>query len=193
LVTGRAAVNRSVVTSKVFFDRGRPSLLLKTETRVSCTRVVAAEDRTQRHFPVEDFRTAAPELDDDRAMSYGYTQVPPRRADFVTTIVLLVTHGVLVLMTLVLLAGMVVNYENVQDRCRMHNLDCAHAPWLAAWIALGGTAVLFTPSLVLGIHRMMKRRSSFVVPLLGCIGQIIVIVASLAVRPLRLLRSLGER
>ena len=108
---------------------------------------------------------------------------PTRRtADNVWTILLLVGHVMLVLFTLLVLAAIMSNQEYMEGRCRWHNLDCSN-PWIdvAAWIALGGSALLLLLDLVLGIRLMVKRRLAFYIPLVCCIGQVIVLAATVLV------------
>jgi len=75
-------------------------------------------------------------------------------------------------------AGVLSEQEYVDSRCRFHNLDCTNL-WRTdgACIAGGVSVALLLLDFALVIRRSMKRRPAFVVPLLFCIGQLVVIVA----------------
>jgi hypothetical protein len=105
-----------------------------------------------------------------------------RSADTVATILLLIGHALLALFTLLALGGIVSDQEYRESRCGFHNLDCT-TPWVAvaAWIAWGGSGLLFILDLVFAIRWMTKRRLSFYVPLLGCVCQAVVFVATVVV------------
>lgn len=77
------------------------------------------------------------------------------------------------------LGGIVSDQEYLESRCSFHNLDCT-TPWVAvaAWIAWGGSGLLFILDLVFAIRWMTERRLAFYVPLLGCVGQAVVFVAT---------------
>jgi hypothetical protein len=109
------------------------------------------------------------------------TQPPARRrqADRSVTILLLIGHALLALFTLLMLGGIVSDQAYLEDRCSFHNLDCSN-PWVgvAAWIAWGGSGVLLILDLVFAIRWMRKRRLAFYLPLLGCLGQVAVFVAT---------------
>jgi Family of unknown function (DUF6264) len=111
-------------------------------------------------------------------------QPPGRRssADTVATILLLVGHALMVLFTVLVVGVIVMGQEDQESRCGAHNLDCS-SPWIevAARIAWGGSALLFVLDLVFAIRWMMKRRLAFYVPLLGCVGQVVVFVATVVV------------
>lgn len=85
----------------------------------------------------------------------------------------------MVLFTLWVLEGIVSYQEYRESRCSYHNLDCTNQ-WVAvaAWIAGGGSGLLFILDLVFAIRWMTKLRLAFYVPLLGCVGQAVVFVAT---------------
>jgi hypothetical protein len=102
--------------------------------------------------------------------------VPRHWADILTTTLLLLVHGWLVMFTILMSKDLMSEQNYLESRCRFHNLDCSN-PWRSggAPIALGVSVVLMLVDLVLVIRRAMKRRRSFVVPLLCCVGQLVVI------------------
>lgn len=111
-------------------------------------------------------------------------QSPVRRSqiDRDVTQLLLVGHAVLVVFTLLILGGIVGYQQDLESRCRYHDLDCSN-PWVAAatWIALVGSGLALILDFVVAIRRMMKRRRAVNVPLLGCVAQVAVIVAMVVV------------
>ena len=111
-------------------------------------------------------------------MSMNRSGVTRRRVDIAATILLLVGHCVLVMYTILASAGVLSEQEYVESRCRFHNLDCSN-PWRTdgAWIAGGVSVALLLLDFALVIRRSIKRPLSFLVPLLFCIGQLVVIVA----------------
>ncbi len=109
-------------------------------------------------------------------MPTGQPPVARRLADKAVTIVLLVGHGLLALYTIGMAVALTSEQEYLESRCRTHNLDCTN-PWRTdgAPIAIGVSVVLMVLDLALAIWRIRKRRRSFFVPLLFCVGQIVVI------------------
>jgi hypothetical protein len=108
--------------------------------------------------------------------------VPRRWADVVATNLLLVVHALLATYTIWASAGVANDQEYIESRCRGHDLDCSN-PWRTdgAWIAAGVSVVLLLLDVGLVIRRSINRRRLFVVPSLCCIGQLVVIVALVAV------------
>lgn len=108
-------------------------------------------------------------------MSTVQPAAPRRVVDTVTTVVLLVGHGLLALYTIAMAASLTHEQEYLESRCRYHNLDCSN-PWRSdgAPVAIGVTVVLLVIDLVLAIWRITRRRPSFFVPLLFCVAQIVV-------------------
>jgi Family of unknown function (DUF6264) len=104
---------------------------------------------------------------------------PRRRVDRAVTQLLLVGHAAVVMLTLLALGGIASDQEYRESRCAYHNLDCRN-PWVgvATWIAWGGSGLLLVLDFVFAISWTMKRRLAFYVPLLGCAGQVIVLVAT---------------
>jgi Family of unknown function (DUF6264) len=107
---------------------------------------------------------------------------PRGQVDRAVTQLLLVAHAALVLVTLLIVGTVAGDQEYLESRCAYHNLDCSNR-WVgvATWIAWGGSAPLLILDLVFAIRWMMKRRLAFYVPLLGCAGQVIVLVATAVV------------
>lgn len=111
---------------------------------------------------------------DNRAMSTAQSAVPRRWADI--TILLVLAHGGLVMFTILMAAEALSEQEYLESRCRFHNLDCSNpGRTIGAPIAIGVSVVLMLLDLVLVIWRTRKRRRSLLVPLLCCIGQLVVI------------------
>jgi hypothetical protein len=99
-----------------------------------------------------------------------------RLADIFTTILLLLEHGWLVMFTISMSEDLISEQEYLESRCRFHNLDCSNPGRTnGAPIAIGVSAALMLLDLVLVTWRSTKRRRSFFVPLLCCIGQLVVI------------------
>nr|WP_231982441.1 DUF6264 family protein [Mycobacterium sp. E787] len=115
---------------------------------------------------------------DNQTMSTGQSPVPRRLADTAVTVLLLVVHGLLVLYTIGMAASLANEQEYLESRCRYHNLDCSN-PWRSngAPIAIGVSVVLMVLDLALVIWRRRTRRRAFFVPLLCCVGQVVVIAA----------------
>lgn len=111
-------------------------------------------------------------------MSTGRPAVPRRVADRAATALLLIGHGVLVLYTIGMAVELTHEQEYLESRCRFHNLDCTN-PWRTngAPAAIGVSVVLMVVDLALVIWRTTKRRRTFFVPFLFCLGQIAVIAA----------------
>jgi hypothetical protein len=107
-------------------------------------------------------------------MSSAQTPAPRSASDNVATIVLLVAHSVLVGFTLLTVAGLVLTDQDPHDQCRIHGLDCDRGARVREAVGIGviGSAVLVILDLVL-TRLLARRRLSFVVPLLCCIGQLI--------------------
>jgi hypothetical protein len=115
-------------------------------------------------------------------MSTAATPVRRNTADIVVTVALLVGHALLVLFTLVAVTGMWAN----TDICgHSGSPRPCHGPpsWLgpAALSVMGGSGLLFLLDLVLAIARLVNRRLAFVVPLVCCIVQVIVVVGTFIV------------
>jgi hypothetical protein len=112
------------------------------------------------------------------------TQPPARRrlTDRVVTILLLIAHALLALYTLAAAAGIQMYEDDMESRCRSHDLDCS-SPWVAVVANIGwiGTGLLFSLDLVFAIRLMRKGRLAFYVPLLGFLGQVALIVAMVVV------------
>ena len=112
------------------------------------------------------------------------TTRPPRRrlADRVVTILLLIAHALLALYTLAGAAGIQMYEDEMESRCRSHDLDCSN-PWVAVAANIGwvGSGLLFSLGLVFAIRWMRKGRLAFYVPLLGFLGQVAVLVAVVVV------------
>jgi hypothetical protein len=112
------------------------------------------------------------------------TQPPARRRlpDRVITIVFLITHALLALYTVVSAFGIQSSGEEMESRCRSHDFDCSN-PWVAVAANIGwvGTGLLLILDVVFAIRWMRKRRLAFYAPLLGCLGQIGVVVAMIVV------------
>lgn len=91
-----------------------------------------------------------------------------RTGDIVGTIVLLVVHAVLWVVTGTLLGLFVM----VTDPCGAR--PCGDPAWIdrAMWLGLGAGGVVFLVALVLAIMRLTRHRLAFVVPLLGCVAQL---------------------
>jgi len=115
-------------------------------------------------------------------MSMNTSGVTRRRVGIAATILLLVGHSLLGIYTILASAGVAGDQDYIESRCRGHDLDCSN-PWRTdgAWIAAGVSVVLLLLDFGLVIRRGVKRRRLFVVPLLCCIGQLVVIVALVAV------------
>jgi uncharacterized membrane protein len=111
-------------------------------------------------------------------------QPPDRRTkvDRDVTQLLLIGHVALALFTLLILADIVDYQQDLESRCRYHDLDCSN-PWVAAatWIAWVGSGLVLILDFVVATMRMMKRRRAVNVPLLGCVGQVAVVVAMVVV------------
>jgi Family of unknown function (DUF6264) len=112
------------------------------------------------------------------------TTQPPRRrlADRVVTILLLIAHALLALYTLAGAAGIQMYEDEMEHRCRSHDLDCRN-PWVAVAANIGwvGSGLLFSLAVVFAIRWMKKGRLAFYVPLLGFLGQVAVLVAMVVV------------
>jgi hypothetical protein len=115
-------------------------------------------------------------------MSTDPSVVTRRWTDIFPTSLLLVTHAFLVMYTLWAADSVINNEEYMESRCQIHHLDCSE-PWRTngAWIAAAVSVLLMVLDIVLVIWRVRKRRRSFLVPLLCCIGQFVVIGAFAAV------------
>ena len=105
-----------------------------------------------------------------------------RSADRVGTVLLLIVHALLALYTLAGAYGIESYEEDMESRCRSHDLDCSNS-WVAVAANIGwaGSGLLFILDLVFAIRWMSKGRLAFYVPLLGCLGQVAVFVAMLVV------------
>ncbi len=111
-------------------------------------------------------------------MSTDQPGFPRRWADVSLAIVLLVAHGLLVLCTVLMSASLGGEQEYLESRCRYHNLDCSNpGRTVGGPIAVGVSVILLLADLALVVWRTSKRRLSFFVPLLCCVGQVVVIVA----------------
>jgi hypothetical protein len=91
-------------------------------------------------------------------------------------VVLIAVHAALVLFTLFCVFGVAVTVDP-HDGCKYHGVGCDEAARAgqAAWIGLVGSAVLVILDIVVTIWLHTTRRSAFVVPLLCCVGQLIVL------------------
>jgi hypothetical protein len=112
------------------------------------------------------------------------SQPPARRrlTDRVVTILLLIAHALLALYTVAWAFDFQSYQEDMEIRCRYHDLDCSNS-WVtvAAWIGWAGSGLLFILDLVFATRWMRKGRLAFYVPLLGCLGQVAVFVAMVVV------------
>ena len=91
-----------------------------------------------------------------------------RTADIASTIVLLMVHAFLWAATAALLGLFVM----VTDPCGSQR--CGDPAWIdrAMWLGLGAGAVVFVADLVVAIHRLVRRKVAFFVPLIGCAAQL---------------------
>jgi hypothetical protein len=105
-----------------------------------------------------------------------------RLADRVVTILLLIVHALLALYTVAGAFGIQGYEEAMESRCRSHDLECSN-PWVgvAANIGWVGSGLLIILDLAFAIRWMRKGRLAFYLPLLGCLGQVAVLVAVIVV------------
>ena len=89
-------------------------------------------------------------------------------ANIAATLVLLIVHGLLLGATVVLLGLLVM----VTDPCG--SVKCGDPAWIDAAMKFGiwaGAAVFFIDVVTAG-YLLMRRKSAFVVPIIGCIAQV---------------------
>jgi hypothetical protein len=105
------------------------------------------------------------------------TQPPRRRAvDRVVTILLLLAHALLALYTVAWAFEFQSDQEDLEIRCRIHDLDCSNS-----WVTVAAGGLLSILDLVFAIRWMRKGRRAFYLPLLGFLGQVAVLVAMVVV------------
>ena len=120
------------------------------------------------------------ELIDNQAVSIAQTPGPRKPNYDVATIVLAALHGALVPLTLLLsVAFLIFSLDDPHGECRIHGLNCDRGAHMreAALIGVLGSAALIILEFLLMTPLLRKRRLPFVVPLLCCIGQFIILGA----------------
>ncbi len=99
-----------------------------------------------------------------------------RRADVAATVVLLIVHGFLLGATVVLLGLLVM----VTDPCG--SVKCGDPAWIDRAMMLGiwgGTAILIA-DLAVSVYLLIRRRTAFFVPIIGCVAQVALAVGAAA-------------
>ena len=89
-------------------------------------------------------------------------------ADVIATIVLLIAHGFLFLVTMLVLVLLVMG----RDTCAYR--QCGDAAWIdrAIWMAFCVGVALFITDVVVSVYRLTKHRFAFFVPMIGCVAQL---------------------
>ena len=96
-----------------------------------------------------------------------------RRADITTTMVLLVVHAVMAAATALAPFGAIHN-----DACAY--LQCGDQAWFsqAFGVAVLGSGLIFLADLLVVLLRIRRRKMAFVVPIIGCIAQVALALAT---------------
>ena len=96
-----------------------------------------------------------------------------RRVDILTTIVLLIVHAALAGGTALLPFGAIDN-----DACSY--LHCADQAWFsqAFGVAVLASGLLFVADLAVALLRVSRHKRAFVVPIIGCMAQVALALAS---------------
>lgn len=100
--------------------------------------------------------------------AYNRREQRGRTADVAATIVLLVVHGFLFAATIALLGLLVMG----TDPCGA--VKCGDGAWLNRAMMLGiwGGGVVLIADFVVAVYRVVRRRSAFFVPIIGCLAQV---------------------
>lgn len=91
-----------------------------------------------------------------------------RPADIVATVVLLIFHGFLLAATVVLLGLLVMG----TDPCGA--VKCGDPAWIDRAMLLGvwGGAAVLVADVAVAVFLLIRRRTAFVVPIIGCVAQV---------------------
>lgn len=99
-----------------------------------------------------------------------------RAGDITGTVLLLVAHALLIMVTLALLGLLVM----VTDPCGVQR--CGDPAWIdrALWLGLGGGAAVFIATVVIAVLRVARQKVAFFVPLIGCGAQVALAIGAAA-------------
>jgi hypothetical protein len=113
-------------------------------------------------------------------MNIDNVGAPRRTADITVTVLLLVLHAFLVMVTLALLELLVM----ITDPCGSQ--PCGDPAWIdrAMWLGLGGGGVVFVATLVVAVVRLAGRKAAFFAPLIGCAAQVVLAIGAAAMETL---------
>jgi hypothetical protein len=103
-----------------------------------------------------------------------------RPADIAVTLVLLVVHGFLLAATVVLLGLLVMG----TDPCGA--VKCGDPAWIDRAMLLGiwGGAAVLVADFAVGVFLLVRRRTAFFVPIIGCVAQVGLTIGAAAMESL---------
>jgi Family of unknown function (DUF6264) len=118
--------------------------------------------------PIDD-----PAMQDALAKYGNRNRESCRRVDITTTIALLVVHAVMAAGTALAPFGAIDN-----DACAY--LHCADQAWFsqAFGVAVLASGLLLVADLAVALLRISRRRLAFVVPIIGCVAQVALALAT---------------
>ena len=89
-------------------------------------------------------------------------------ANIAATLVLLIVHGFLLGATVVLLGLLVM----VTDPCG--SVKCGDPAWIdrAMWVGIWGGAAVLVVDFVVALYFLVRRRTAFFIPIIGCAVQV---------------------
>ena len=99
-----------------------------------------------------------------------------RPADIAATVVLLIVHGLLLGATVVLLGLFVMG----TDPCG--SVKCGDPAWVdrAMMLGLWGGAAVLIADFAVAVYLLMRRRTAFYVPIIGCVAQVALTIGAAA-------------
>jgi hypothetical protein len=103
-----------------------------------------------------------------------------RTADIAATLVLLVVHGFLLAATVVLLSLLVMG----TDPCGA--VKCGNPAWIDRAMMLGiwGGAAVLVADFAVAVYLLVRRRTAFFVPIIGCVAQVGLAIGAAAIESL---------
>jgi hypothetical protein len=99
-----------------------------------------------------------------------------RPADVAATVVLLIVHGFLLAATVALLGLLVMG----TDACG--SVQCGDPAWIdrATMLGIWGGAAVLVADVAVAVLLLVRRRTAFFVPIIGCVAQVALAVGAAA-------------